>query len=346
MNKLTLASIGLAASVAASLSLMNCDDTPPGTNPPDNQDLAMAAADMAGSGGAPPTKVTGFKQPTAAYWDSTSSSWFVSNLGTAMVTDPRTFATNKTAFISKVPANLMNANHSWYPPNATATINGPFGMRAAGGKLYVGNVNKLWAIDMANPTGTAPVQSAQVAGGGIAGTFGYPAFLIDVALDANNNIYAADATGRRLLKWTAPFASGSNPAVIVPADTFNGTSGVYVDGTKVIVAEAGINMILMLNGRISTCNLDGSGVATLSNSSKNALAFQGIEKDTVSNKYMVASPGDKVIYSVDPTTGAQTILRNVASDGATTATDIGWDPQGRVLAVPDTGADVVYFYKL
>jgi hypothetical protein len=39
-------------------------------------------------------------------------------------------------------------------------------------------------------------------------------------------------------------------------------------------------------------------------------------------------------------------LRDVSVDGATTATDIGWDPVGKVLAVPDTGANVVYFYKL
>lgn len=358
MNKLTFASLGLAASVIASVALFNCNNDPMGNTPTDTADMAVGSTDMAtGSGDmaltnpdlagvAAPTKVTGFKQPTSAFWDAATSSWYVSNVGGATVTDPKTFSTNMTAFISKVPANLMNPNHAWYPNTVTPRLNAPFGLRGGGGKLYVGNIDKLWAIDMANPTTVAPLQSATVAAGGLASLAGYPTFMIDVALDSSNNAYVADATGRRLLKFTAPFAAGANPTTIVAADTFAGTSGVYIDGTKVVIAEAGINQVIMQSGGISTCNLDGSGRTRLVNSTKNSLAYQGIEKDTLANKYMIASPGDKIVYSVDPSTGAQTILRNVAQDGATTATDIGWDPVGKVLAVPDTGADVVYFYKL
>ncbi|MFO0654923.1 MAG: hypothetical protein U0787_07570 [Polyangia bacterium] len=148
MNKLTFASLGLAASVIASVALFNCNNDPMGNTPTDTADMAVGSTDMAtGSGDmaltnpdlagvAAPTKVTGFKQPTSAFWDAATSSWYVSNVGGATVTDPKTFSTNMTAFISKVPANLMNPNHAWYPNTATPRLNAPFGLRGGGGKLY------------------------------------------------------------------------------------------------------------------------------------------------------------------------------------------------------------------
>ena len=348
MTKRTLASLGACA--LSALLLGGCPSDP-GGGPMDSVDLAQVDAagpeDMATSlpdliGAAAPTKVTGFMQPASAFWDASTSAWYISNVVTTNITDPKSFRDSK-AFISKVPANLMNPNHAWYPDTATAKLSAPFGMRVQGNKLYIGDIDKLWAIDIANPTTVPPIQSATVAAGGFAGLAGYPAFIIDVALDSTGNVYAADATGGRLLKWTAPFTSNSSPAVIVPADTFAGTSGIFVDGTNVIIAEAGVSQ-LGKTGGISTCNLDGSMRKRVVNSPQSMLAYQGIEKD--GGKYLIASPGDKKVYSVDLASGQRTLVRDTAADGATTATDIGWDPVGRVLAVPDTSANVVYFYKL
>jgi hypothetical protein len=67
-----------------------------------------------------------------------------------------------------------------------------------------------------------------VAPGGLAGLAGYPAFMIDVALDSTGNVYAADATGGRLLKWTTPFAANSAPAMIVTI--LSPVPAVYIDG--------------------------------------------------------------------------------------------------------------------
>lgn len=355
MKTSTLARIGLATCALAMLTRLGCTDEGPATGA---MDLAMSPEDMATSpngdlstgnpdiaGAMAPVKVTGFTQPASAVWDATSNAWYVSNVITNNVGDPRTFADNNAA-ISKVPANLMNPNHTWFTGTAAVKLSAPFGMRIAGGKIYTGDVNKVWAIDIATPMGTGTIQSGTVAAGGLAGLAGYPAFLIDVALDTNNNVYVVDATGGRLLKFTAPFAAGAMPTAIVAADTLAGASGVFVDGNKVVMAEAGINMIVMKNGGISTCNLDGSGLTRLYNSPKNSLAFQGIEKD--GTNYLLASPGDKLVYNLNATVAQPTpsILRNVALDGATTATDIGWDPASRTLAVPDTGANAVYFYKL
>ena len=317
MTKRTLASLGACA--LSALLLGGCPSDP-GGGPMDSVDLAQVDAagpeDMATSlpdliGAAAPTKVTGFMQPASAFWDASTSAWYISNV---VITDPKSFRDSK-AFISKVPANLMNPNHAWYPDTATAKLSAPFGMRVQGNKLYIGDIDKLWAIDIANPTTVPPIQSATVAAGGFAG----------------------------LLKWTAPFTANSSPAVIVPADTFAGTSGIFVDGTNVIIAEAGVSQ-LGKTGGISTCNLDGSMRKRVVNSPQSMLAYQGIEKD--GGKYLIASPGDKKVYSVDLASGQRTLVRDTAADGATTATDIGWDPVGRVLAVPDTSANVVYFYKL
>lgn len=344
---------GLTTACVFSASMLGCKDE--GTAP-ETGDMAMSAPDLAElpssdmplsnpdlTGASAPVKVTGFMQPASAHWDPVTSAWYVSNVVSSNVTDPRTLNDNM-AFISKVPANLMNPDHNFFSGTAATKMSAPFGIRVANGKLYAGDINKLWSIDLANPTGTGTIQSGTVMAGGLAGLAGYPAFLIDVALDASNNIYAADATGGRLLKWSAPFAAGAMPTVIVAADTFAGPSGVYVDNTKVVIAEAGINMVVMKNGGISTCNLDGSNRSRLFNSTKNSIALQGIEKD--GNRYMIGSPADKVVYTLPDTGGQLAILRNVALDGGTTATDIGWDPASKTLAVPDTGANAVYFYKL
>lgn len=355
MKKLTLALFGVATAAIASVALLNCDGSDPGTDPntqdlavendlANNQtgDMAVAQPDLAGA--LPPTKLTGFQQPSSVHWDSVSQAWYVSNVITSNLTDPKGFRDTK-ASISKVPANLSSPNHSWYPETAAQKLSAPFGMRIAGGKLYVGDIDKLWAIDVANPTGVAPVQSAQVVAKGMAALLGYPAFLIDVAVDGSGNIYAADATGRRALKWSVPFAAGAKETEIIAPDTLQGPSGIYIDGSKVILAEAGINQVITKVGGISTCNLDGSGLKRIYDSTKTSLAYQGIEKDT-SGLYMIGSPADKVVYGVNPTTGAHAIVRNVGQDGATTAADLGWDPIGKVLAVPDSGANAVYFYKL
>lgn len=355
MKKLTLASLGLGVCLLSSL-LIHCDSDSGGGM--DTADMTQAGADMTVASGdmtptppdlagvAPPTKVTGFMQPASAFWDVTTNSWYVSNVVTSNITDPKAFNDNN-AYITKVPANLQSPDHNWFKGTAAVKLSAPFGLRVVGTKLYVGDINKLWVVDMTNPTGANTIQSGTVAAGGLAALAGYPAFLIDVALDASGNVYAVDATGGRVLKWNAGFAAGAMPsATPVAADTLAGASGINVDGTKLVIAEAGINQVLMKTGGISTANLDGSGLKRLVNSSKMTLAYQGIEKDTTANKYMIASPGDKVVYSIDPTSGASTILRDVSVDGATTATDIGWDPVGKVLAVPDTGANVVYFYKL
>lgn len=355
MKKLTLASLGLGACLLSSL-LVHCDSDP-GSNP-DTADMTQAGVDMAVPSGdmtstppdlvgaAPPTKVMGFMQPASAFWDATSNAWYVSNVVTNNITDPKSFNDNN-AYITKVPANLQSPDHNWFKGTAAVKLSAPFGLRIVSGKLYVGDINKLWVIDVANPMGANTIQSGTVMAGGLASLAGYPAFLIDVAIDGSGNVFAVDATGGRVLKWNAGFAAGAMPSAIpVAADALAGASGINIDGTKLVIAEAGINQVLMKTGGISTANLDGSGLKRLVNSTKMTLAYQGIEKDTASNKYMVASPGDKVVYSIDPTTGASSILRDVSADGATTSTDIGWDPVGKVLAVPDTGANVVYFYKL
>ena len=347
MNTRTLASVCAGACALSTLLLTGCPSDPVG--PMDTADMTqadMTAAPPDFSGAAAPVKVTGFSQPVSAFWDSTSNAWYVSNVGNPNLTDPKTFKNNMSAFISKVPANLMNPNHSWYPNTATPRLNTPFGLRGQGGKLYVGNVDKLWAIDINNPTGVAPVQSGLVAPAMLAGLNGFPAFLIDVALDAAGNIFVVDATGGRLLKWTTPFAANSQPAILTTQLSLFGASGLYIDGNLAVMAEAGINQVIMQAGGISTCNLDGSNLKRLLTSSLMSLAYQGIEKDTMANKYLIASPADKAVYYIDPATGARAVVRNVAADGAGTATDIGWDPAGRMLAVPDSGAGVVLFYKL
>ena len=233
MKKLTLASLGLGACLVSSL-LLNCT-TDPGTNTADmtvtQPDLTVDTGDMTPtppdlSGAAAPTKVTGFMQPSSAFWDTATSSWYVSNVVTNNITDPKSFSDNN-AFITKIPANLQNPDHNWFKGTSAVKLSAPFGLRVASGKLYVGDINKLWVIDVATPMGAGTIQSGTVAAGGLAGLAGYPAFLIDVALDASGNVFVADATGGRVHKWNAGFTANAMPnATVIAADTLAGASGI------------------------------------------------------------------------------------------------------------------------
>ena len=180
-----------------------------------------------------------------------------------------------------------------------------------GTKLYVGDINKLWVVDMTNPTGAKHhPERNRLRRVVLASPRGLSGVLIDVALDASGNVYAVDATGSR--SQVECGLCGGRDAVCdsVVADTLAGASGINVDGTKARHRRSGHQQVLAETGGISTANLDGSGLKRLVNSSKMTLAYQGIEKDTTANKYMIASPGDKVVYSIDPTSGASTILRD------------------------------------
>jgi hypothetical protein len=329
---MSLMRFGIWSLVAVAVAGCSQDSMMSGGDP----DLA-SPPDLATPMGTAPVKVTGFKQPSGAYFDAATSAWYVSNLDG----DPSQVGSLKDnkAAITQIPVsngNLGTADHAFINTGLSA----PVGMRIHNGHLYVGDVDQLVVIRLSDKTAVA--RSTAVPGQPIASL---PGFLMDVTVDPADGVaYAVNATRGSAFRFANPMTMNNTATEITNQLAFAGPTSIYLDGSKLVVTEAGINMVLNQMGGISTINKDGTMRMRLVTSARNNLAYQGLEKDGAT--YLAGSPGEKEVFRIDAQSGARTSLVNPGSDGAMAVNDIGWDPTSRTLGVPDGATNTVFFYKL
>ncbi|MFO0576629.1 MAG: hypothetical protein U1A78_21695 [Polyangia bacterium] len=278
------------------------------------------------------TKVTGgFEQPESIFWDSASSSWYVSNMS---VTNLQNLPVkDNKGWITRISADLKTVDHNWL--GANNKLSTPAGIRVVGGNLYVADIDQLVVIPIATPTAN-PTRSMAVAKAGTA-----PAILLnDVALDGTA-VLAADTFGGRIIRFATPTVA-NNTGAVLGTMTYKFPNGLYVDGTKLILVETEDFSMPTLKGKIysmvAATGLTPTQLGTFTGK------FDGIEKD--GNDYLISDNPTATVYRVNSTTGAQTLLYDFKPDGAMTAADIGYDSTKRRLAVPDTGSNTIFFYDL
>ena len=266
-----LVRLGICSLVVAGLWRMvaGCSDDPGMTG--SNPDLA-SVPDLMQPMVSAPVKVTGFKQPAGAYFDAATSAWYVSNVDG----DPTQVASLKDnkAAITKIPVSggaLGTPDHAFVNTGLSA----PFGMRVYNGNLYVGDVDQLVVIKLSDKTTVA--RSTAVAGQPLASL---PGFLMDVFVDpADGIVYAVNATRGSVFRFTNAMTANNTGTEITGMLAFAGPTSIYLDGTKLVITEAGINMVLNQMGGISTMNRDATARMRLLTSNRNSLAYQGLEKD-------------------------------------------------------------------
>ena len=290
-------------------------------------DLAGPLADLAGSS---VVRVNGgFAQPFGVFFDAASNAWYVSNVAG----DLSNFQNLKDGrgYITKISADYKTVDHNFF----TTGLNSPAGLRVVNGKLYVPDVDQLVVIDLAARTA---VRSATVPP---AVVFVPYVVMIDVVVDGAGVAYVPESVGSRILKFATPTVAGSSFTAYSPSGVSFPTTA-YIDGTKLVVGTTGNPMQSGSTGSLFTMNLaDGSGVMKLGALAAN---FQGVEKD--GNDYLVGTQRGHSLYRINQANGTATLARDFAQEGLASVEDIGWDPTGRVLAVPDVGTNSVYFYKL
>ncbi|HMN38435.1 MAG TPA: hypothetical protein PKD49_12105 [Hyphomicrobium sp.] len=280
------------------------------------------AATMAGLMSIPalaePTKlweVSGLAGPECALPDSASGTIYVSNVnGDAMKKDGN-------GFIAKVSLDGKSVDKDW-----STGLNAPKGLAISNGHLFVGDVDELVEIDLANGKIIAK-HKAEGAG-----------LLNDVAADSKGNVYVTDTGGGGVYKL-----SGGKIEKWLTDPIFAGANGIIVEGDNLIVNTWGV---LTGNGfetsslgrMVSVSLADGKfteldGGKTIGN--LDGLASLGggnyLISDWMAGKVMTFATGGKT----------ETILE----DGQGTA-DFGYDAAAKIMYLPQMMKGTLTAYKL
>jgi sugar lactone lactonase YvrE len=294
----------------------------PPTKPDMAEDLAGRADLSPGpdlTGGADMTggamTLRGFNVPESAYWDAASGAWYVSNIvGNPAMKDGQ-------GWISKVSADgTAISEEKW-----VTGLNAPKGMRAAGGKLYVSDIDQLVIITIADKTDTKV-------------TFTGAMFLNDVAVAEDGYVYVTDSIGNSVWRWK----SGGNPERWVQDASLNVPNGLLLDGGKLIVVSTGPFDQAANLGKIWTLDVTNKALAALGTFEAK---LDGIEKDGAG--FLLSDNPTARVLRVGADGTSSTVLRDLkAADGHMSAADIGFDPARRLVAVPDLATNAVTFFRI
>jgi sugar lactone lactonase YvrE len=186
----------IGSAVVAALALAGCDSSAP---------PASKAATPTQS-----WEISGLAGPECALPDQ--GSVYVSNVnGDATTKDGN-------GFISKVSMDGKTVNKEW-----VKGLNAPKGLAISDGKLYVGDIDEIVEINLAD--------------GAIVAKHAAPGakLLNDIAADGKGNIYATDTMGNAIYKL-----SGGNVEEWLRGDEIAGANGVLVEGDNLIVNTWGV----------------------------------------------------------------------------------------------------------
>lgn len=154
------------------------------------------------------TVSTGLKMPESAWYDASTKTVYVSNIGTAP--DKK----DGTGYISKYDASGKLLQEKW-----VTGLNAPKGIRGRGKMIFVSAVDTILGIN--TETGkidhTIPVEGAK--------------FLNDVAVDGDGNYYVSDTFGGEIHKLTPD----GKLSVFAKSPTTQSPNGLLVKDGKLIV---------------------------------------------------------------------------------------------------------------
>ncbi|HEU4408758.1 MAG TPA: hypothetical protein VFS43_26085 [Polyangiaceae bacterium] len=305
---------------------------------------ASGAGGAGGAGGSPGLKVC--ERPESAQFDPTSNAWYVSCQGpTGAAPD---------GFIAKVAADGKSVTAEKF---ATGLAE-PKGIRIHDGKLYVSDVDRLATINVADGARLATTQVA-----GIDPDVPEPSkiFLNDVAVHkATGDVYVSDNRNSMIYKFDA---NGGAPQVLAKGAALESPNGLLVDETdaanpRLLLACTGANLNVPNNtvdklGAVIALDLadlnDGDGQLEVRFITQRLGTLDGIEFDTNGDLTLIDINGNR-LFRVTPTTtspppfdqGEGKVLRQRLLRPA----DHGFDPDRRLLAVPEADGGTVLFLDL
>jgi sugar lactone lactonase YvrE len=150
--------------------------------------------------------------PESAFYDAASGAVFVSNINGG-VTDK-----DGNGYISRLTADGRVVNAKW-----VTGLNGPKGLRSAGGTLWAADIDEVVGIEIASGRIMSHVK--------IEGA----TFLNDLATATDGTIYVSDSQKARIYEVKA----GKVSIFVEGEDAIETPNGVLVDGNRVIVGSLG-----------------------------------------------------------------------------------------------------------
>lgn len=306
-----------AATTTADETGAGATDSPTSEGSGDETGVDETGADETGgesSGGeaGAPLVLSGFDLPESVFWSADERVWYVSNIGGELG------AKDGDGFISRLDADGGVVAMDW-----VTGLDGPAGLRGAGGKLYVADVDRLHAIDIA---GAAIEQSVTIPGA---------MFLNDVEVGPGGEVFVSDTVTHSVHMWQP----GSEPVVVIQSPGLEAPNGLIFKGDALYVAGIGSLSDANLVGHLQRIDM---GAATPI--SDHAGKFDGLEVDGAD---FLATEFTGKLERISGDGATVTVVRDLAAeDGLMSTADLGFDPDRRLVAIPDLLGGNVALYTL
>jgi DNA-binding beta-propeller fold protein YncE len=257
--------------------------------------------------------VSSVQTPESAYFDPATAHIFVSNVaGTPTEKDNQ-------GWISRLTAEGKVIQEQW-----VKGLNAPKGMRAAGGTLWVTDIDRVIGID----TATAAIKHRISIKGA--------KFLNDIAIDSNGDVYVSDMLASRIHR-----IRNQKAEIFVQGPQWESPNGLMISEGVLWVAAWGMNT----KPDFSSAKLGNLYRIDLRTKQKTPVtaeplgALDGLERDADGNLLVSDWKAGKV-YSI-----GKDGMPRVVLEGLTNPADIGYIPESRVLLVPQMGANRVTAFQ-
>jgi streptogramin lyase len=289
-----------------------CPQAPPGSDPDLRVPVDLSARRVPG---------TRLDTPWGIAWDAGSGAYYIGNAGGKVgVRDGRGWisrlALSEAGVVGTLEAEWLGG------------LDAPLGVAAAGGKLYVADLDVLVTVDIA----TRAVNRVMVPGARL---------LSSVAVSGATppRIYLADAVQRSLYLYTPPAA----PVLLLQSDDLLAMTAIALDaeGARLWVASRGSLDDLLAPGRVQQVDL-----ATL------RLTQVGLPAQVQPGGILVEGSGAVLVTDISRagllglppgagSAGAFTLRRDLRHDGLQLAGALSREPRGTVAVVDPLGGGVV-----